>query len=205
MMLPLVSIKDKLAAHRPKPLAETTRPAAVVITLVSPPRNEPSLLLTRRQATMRNYANDWCLPGGRQDANDRSLLACAWRELQEETGIDPSSCALLAELDDFYDGRGELVRPFVCTLSETSFRGSLCLQPEESSEWMLMPLSGLSRIKLDTAGRTAAQRQPAYLLELNHGNGLVWGLTASILRHFVDVITESASPLCKGERFYTKE
>lgn len=194
-----------LSAHRPKPLAETPRSAAVVLVLVNRARREPALLLTRRHAGMRNYANDWCLPGGRRDSGDASLLTCAWRELREETGINRSPCVLLAELDDFYDGKGELVRPFVCQLSEASLRTSLSLQTDEASEWMLLPLSDLFRVERDSGGQTAAKRQPAYLLKLKDGQGLVWGLTASILRHFLDVLTGSDSPLCKGERFHTKE
>lgn len=205
MNLQRVSVACALGTHRAKPLAETPRSAAVILLLVNCHRREPALLLTRRHAGMRSYANDWCLPGGRRDSEDASMLACAWRELQEETGINPSSCALLGELDDFYDGRGERVRPFVCQLSEASFRTSLNLQADEASEWMLLPLADLSRVERDSVGQTVARRQPAYLLELKDGQGMVWGLTASIIRHFLDVLTGSESPLCRGERFHTKE
>ncbi|WP_417530126.1 NUDIX hydrolase [Marinobacter lipolyticus] len=205
MILPGMCLASALGAHRPKHLVETPRSAAVVLVLVNRPRLGPALLLTRRHAGMRNYANDWCLPGGRRDSEDASLLACAWRELREETGINPLPSALLAELDDFYDGKGELVRPFVCQLSEASLRTSLSLQTDETSEWMLLPFSDLFRVERDSEGQTAARRQPAYLLELKNGQGLVWGLTASILRHFLNVLTGSDSPLCKGERFHTKE
>lgn len=205
MNLPEVPLARVLGAYRANPLMETPRSAAVVLVLVTQPWREPALLLIRRQAGMRSYANDWCLPGGRRDSIDASLLACAWRELWEETGINPSFCALLAELDDFYDGQGELVRPFVCQLCKTSLKASLSLQVEEASEWVLVPLSLLSRVELDFEGRFATKRQPAYLLKLMDEKGLVWGLTASIMRHFLDVLTGSESPLCKGERFYSKE
>lgn len=204
MNLAEVPLARVLAAYQPKPLAETPQSAAVVLVLMSRPGGEPALLMTRRHSAMRSYADDWCLPGGRRESRDASLLACAWRELREETGLDPSSCRLMAELDDFYDGRGTLVRPVVCQLPEASLRASLSLQAEEASEWLLVPLSDLSRVERDSAGRTAARRQPAYLLELMDGKGLVWGLTASILRHFLDVLTGSDSLLCKGERFHKK-
>lgn len=197
-----------LEHRRPQRLAETPRSSAVVLLLIMRDEGEPGLLLTRRQAGLRNYADDWCLPGGRREATDASLLTCAWRELEEETGISRQTCLLLGELDDFYNGKGELVRPFVCVLTETNQLNKLQLQASEAASAVLFPISKLACIVEDHEQRFPSQRQPAYLLDLyNQGmaQGCVWGLTASILLHFRDVLTGQVSPLCKGEEFKRDE
>lgn len=191
-----------LEHRKPQRLAETPRSSAVMLMLIMRKEGEPVLLLTRRQAGLRNYADDWCLPGGRREATDASLLACAWRELEEETGISRQSCVLLGELDDFYNGKGELVRPFVCLLKGTNHLDKLQLQVSEAADAVLLPISQLACIVEDHEQRFPSQRQPAYLLELDSAaQGCIWGLTASILLHFRDVLTGQVSPLCKGEKF----
>jgi len=194
--------------HRPRRLASTPKSSAVMLALIVRDGAEPMLLLTRRQAGLRHYANDWCLPGGRLEPQDASLLACAWREFSEETGI-PSDCGtLLGELDDFYNGKGELVRPFVCGLPESVLQGHLRLQASEAVEYALPALSSLEGLVEDVAGQFPSARQPAYLLEIHEqglSKGHVWGLTASILLHFRDVLMSTVSPICKGEHFKREE
>lgn len=45
-----------------------------------------SVLLTRRRRDLRTFPGAWVLPGGGVDQNE-SLVACAQRELKEETGL----------------------------------------------------------------------------------------------------------------------
>ncbi len=179
-----------------------------MLALIVRAKAEPVLLLTRRQAGLRHYANDWCLPGGRQEPQDASLLVCAWREFSEETGIPADCGTLLGELDDFYNGKGELVRPFVCALPESALQAHLRLQASEAVEYALPALSSLAGIAEDAAGQFPSARRPAYLLEIHEqgiSKGHVWGLTASILLHFRDVLTGTVSPICTGERFKREE
>lgn len=201
-------LRQRLEHRRPIRLVETPRSSGVMLLVIMRYEGESELLLTRRQADLRNYANDWCLPGGRREPSDASLLACAWRELEEETSILQQTCLLLGELDDFYNGNGELVRPFVCVLEEINLLNKLQLQASEAAASVLFPISKLACIVEDHEQRFPSQRQPAYLLDLDKqgiAQGSVWGLTASILLHFRDVLTGQVSPLCKGEKFKRNE
>lgn len=193
-----------LTQHRPQRLAATARSSALMLPLVMHGGARVSLLLTRRHAGLRQYAGHWCLPGGRLDAADASLLACAWRELAEETGLRREGARLLAELDDFYNGKGELVRPFVCSIEEAELTTRLRLQSSEAVEFTLLPLERLADIGLDSQQLYPSARHPAYLLELD-GQGHVWGLTASILLHLRNVLTDARAPLCRGEIFQRTE
>lgn len=197
-----------LKRHPPRRLATTPKSSAVMLALIVRVDAEPLLLLTRRQAGLRHYANDWCLPGGRLEPQDASLLACAWREFSEETGIPGAGGTLLGELDDFYNGKGELVRPFVCALPESVLQEHLRLQASEAVEYALPALSSLQGIVADADGQFPSARQPAYLLEIQEqgaSKGHVWGLTASILLHVRDVLMGTVSPICKGEHFKREE
>lgn len=193
-----------LKQHHPQRFATTPKSSAVMLPVVMRAGAGPQLLLIRRHARLHRYANDWCLPGGRQEQQDATLLSCAWREFSEETGIAAGLCTLLGELDDFYDGRGELVRPFICTLSESVLQEHLQLQPSEAEEYALLSIPSLDAIEQDIAQRFTSARHPAYVLEVFEqgvSKGHVWGLTASILLHLRDVLTGTTSRICKGEHF----
>lgn len=201
-------LRQTFEHRRPLRLVETPCSSAVMLLLIMRDEGESGLLLTRRHAGLRSYSDDWCLPGGRREPIDASLLACAWRELEEETGISKQTCLLLGELDDFYNGNGDLVRPFVCVMEEINLIDKLQLQASEAVAAVLFPIPELACIVEDHEQRFPSQRQPAYLLDLDKqgiAQGCVWGLTASILLHFRDVLTGQVSPLCRGEKFKRDE
>lgn len=70
--------------------------AAVAVAVVD--GLEPSLLLTRRAATMRIHAGECAFPGGKQDPEDENLLATALREMQEEVAVAPELFVPVAEM-----------------------------------------------------------------------------------------------------------
>jgi 8-oxo-dGTP diphosphatase len=71
------------------------------VVVFSPATNGDRVLLVRRRDK-----DDWALPGGTPRPGE-DLLACARRELQEETGmlIDPGTCALIIETVRPYSAR----------------------------------------------------------------------------------------------------
>lgn len=59
---------------------------------------ELDVLLLERAATLDSHPGQVAFPGGSQDPEDASLIDCALREANEETGLDPTGVDVLGEL-----------------------------------------------------------------------------------------------------------
>ena len=92
-------IHGREAADRPErrrgPEIVAPQPAATLV-LLRPGRDGPTVLLTRRPATMRFGGNLYVFPGGRVDPEDVDHAATAVRETREETGIEVDPGELIA-------------------------------------------------------------------------------------------------------------
>ncbi len=62
----------------------------------------PDVLLTQRAATLRAHPGQVAFPGGRLEDTDDGPGACALREAQEETGLDPTGVEVVATMPDLY-------------------------------------------------------------------------------------------------------
>lgn len=98
------------------PRREIRRPdlkQSAVVVCVTRRTGVASLVLTRRAPTMRAYAGQWALPGGRRDAGETAVDA-ALRELREEIGLTLQPTDVLAVLDDYATRSGYVITPVVC-------------------------------------------------------------------------------------------
>jgi 8-oxo-dGTP pyrophosphatase MutT (NUDIX family) len=80
--------------RRRGPVVVEPRAAATVV-LVRPGSRGPTVLLTRRTATMRFGGDMYVFPGGRLDPEDSDHAAAAIRETFEETGIRLDRASLI--------------------------------------------------------------------------------------------------------------
>ncbi len=64
-------------------------PAAVLVPIVARPA--PGVLLTLRNASMRQHAGQIAFPGGRIDPDDDGPVTAALREAEEEIGLPRSA------------------------------------------------------------------------------------------------------------------
>ena len=72
--------------------------AAVALIIRIYPKDVPQVLLTKRAASLRSYAGDVCLPGGKYEQLDDNLVNTALRETKEEVGIPPDSLEFISTL-----------------------------------------------------------------------------------------------------------
>jgi len=86
-------------------------PAAVLIAVTDRP--DPGVLLTVRNANMRNHAGQIAFPGGRIDPSDGGAMAAALREADEEIGLDPSQVQLIGTTDLYRTGTGFIITPVI--------------------------------------------------------------------------------------------
>ncbi|KZT70259.1 hypothetical protein DAEQUDRAFT_214953 [Daedalea quercina L-15889] len=107
-------LQNLLNYRPPKPRVKypKSRSAAVLVALFVGRHGDLYVLLSRRASTLRTYAGDTSLPGGKWEPRDRNIEQTARREAYEEIGlpIDHRKVPLLCILEPFMAGNpGQLV------------------------------------------------------------------------------------------------
>lgn len=177
-------IRKTLAAHRRVPMPPGPVPAAVLLPLFRK-EGEYHILFTKRTEHLNHHRGEISFPGGVCQSEDGDPLQTALRETWEEVGIVPADVEVLGILDDFYSIHNYLVTPFV---GEFSADYPLRANPAEIERLIEVPLDHLLRPDIFRAedwtwkGRT----HPVYFYTC--GNDEVWGLTAAILKQFLDLV-----------------
>ena len=186
--------RNRLASHlqtfpqQTIPLG-SLRPAAVLIPLYQ--RNDRDyLLFTERTAHLEHHGGEISFPGGGHDAGDIDLSATAKRETEEELGIARAQIEVLGRLDDFYSIYGYHVVPFVGTIPNPD---NLQVDPFEIAGTFEAPLDHFRNPSIhhveDWQHRGRTHLVDFYQFEQH----VIWGLTAAILRQFL----EETAGLCQ--------
>lgn len=132
------------------------------------------LILTKRAANLRSFTGHICLPGGKFDDGDESIVTTAMREFQEEvyfTGsIEPDFCML----PEYSLVSSHVVYPIIARLDG------------EISGVNVAEVDKLIYLDIDELRNKQFIIHPNYpLIKHNrcfiHDDELVWGLTAHIL------------------------
>lgn len=180
-------LADALDQHSPRVITQKgSRDAAVLIPIVAVP--EPTLLFTKRTDTVRSHKGQISFPGGSIDPTDESALAAALREAEEEIALNPSAVEVLGELDTFPTVvSGFTVTPFVGWLDEEP---SLVPDPDEVAEVLHVPLEDLTEeIRYDPGFEHAGRTYPTEAWVWREK--VIWGVTARIVRQFLELLAES--------------
>lgn len=163
--------------------------AAVLIPVVRR-REGPTVLFTRRSGALRAHSGQISFPGGRIDATDATPLDAALREAREEIGLEARFVEPLGYSDTYLSTSGYLVTPAVGLVAEGF---ALRLNPAEVEEAFEIPLAAAcddDRFELHVRNWNGRLRR-YYALPFE--NRYVWGVTAGILRHFVERV-RAATP-----------
>ena len=79
-----------------------------------PAADDHAVLYTLRSESLPSHRGQVSFPGGKQHAEDATLLDTALRESHEEVGIAPDDVTVLGRLDDVYTMATEyVITPFV--------------------------------------------------------------------------------------------
>jgi 8-oxo-dGTP pyrophosphatase MutT (NUDIX family) len=156
---------------------EAPRPAAVLIPVVA--RDELTVLLTQRTASLSTHAGQISFPGGRVDAEDASIAAAALREAEEEIGLDRIHVEPLGFLDSYRTGTGYRIAPLVALVKPDFV---LQLNPAEVDDVFEVPLAFL----MDPANHQRHQREwrgrERSFYAMPYGERYIWGATAGIIK-----------------------
>jgi 8-oxo-dGTP pyrophosphatase MutT (NUDIX family) len=168
---------------------ENLKEAAVLIPLAWN-GGDPIVTVTKRSMSVEHHKGEISFPGGRVESRDKGLVCTALREADEEIGLNPKDVEVLGLLDDHISILGYHITPVVGMVphpyefrinneSETILQVSLRHALGEAA-WM--------------AERSFFRGKGINIYYLEIDGGIVWGATARILKHFVDVMTGGRIP-----------
>ncbi|MEQ1612351.1 MAG: CoA pyrophosphatase, partial [Hyphomicrobiaceae bacterium] len=156
---------------------EAPRAAAVLIPVVA--RDELTVLLTLRTATLSTHAGQISFPGGRVDDEDDSVISAALREAEEEIGLDRAYVEPLGFIDSYRTGTGYRIAPLVALVKPDFV---LQLNPAEVDDVFEVPLAFL----MDTANHQRHQREwrgrERSFYAMPYGERYIWGATAGMIK-----------------------
>ncbi len=161
--------------------------AAVLIALVE--REEGvNVLLTRRSDTLRRHAGQIAFPGGRGEPGEAPWQT-ALREAEEEIGLDRDKVSLIGMSTPFRLQTGYDVTPVVGFV-QGAFQAEA--NPDEVAEVFEAPFAFL----MDPANYERRFRegpgQPRWYYAITHGDHVIWGATAAMLRTLHDRLWDVA-------------
>lgn len=190
-------IREILMSRERRRIEDARLTQAAVLVPLYEKDGELYLLLTKRTETLPLHRGEVSFPGGRCQASDRSPLETALREAYEEVGVRSEDVEVLGELDD--------VATFSSAFAVTPFVGFIPypypfqVNPAEIQELIPLPLSALKGpaiFREEVRQRADGQEAPVYFYD--YGPHTIWGLTARILKGFLELLYSSSGR--EGER-----
>lgn len=206
MHMNITNILSKLAAKEPGIMGlENFRRSSVLIPLVEV-EGEVHILFEVRSMQMRRQPGDICFPGGRIDPSDKTPMECAIRETSEELGITKENIVHVTPIDYVVSDMGRIIYPYVGQLTDIN---KIILNEMEVGEIFTVPLAHFQATTPDTykvkvnvipednfpfeliVGGENYNWQIQHIEELfyRYEDRVIWGLTAKILRHFCQLIS----------------
>lgn len=169
--------------------------------------HEPHILFEVRSYQLRRQPGEICFPGGRKDSDDKDEMCTAVRETVEELGVEKHKITNIVPLDYLVTPFGTIIYPYVGTLSE-----HIELKPnfDEVEEVFSVPLSFFEKVTPEVY-QVNCKMEPEENFPFEHIIGgedyqwqtrsikeyfyyyedkVIWGLTARILNHFLEVLKE---------------
>lgn len=178
--------------------------SAVLLPLVEMD-GQTCILFEKRASDLKVQPGEICFPGGRIDRIDASPAQAAIRETTEELGLADEDISILAPLDIVASPFSAIIYPFVGQIHNPQ---EIKINSSEVAEIFYVPLNYLLEqqpieqklslkvtfpedypFELVPGGknypyRDAIMPQQFYIWQ----DRIIWGLTARILHHFLDLI-----------------
>lgn len=191
---PGLSLKDHIAGLLgERSVLRATRPgfrqAAVLLPLYQSQAG-PHLVLAKRTDAVPTHKGEISFPGGGFEEADGDLLTTVLREAKEEIGLRPEDVEIMGSLDDTVTVTSRhVVRPFVGFVPHPyAYR----LDPFEVERLIHLPVLPLVTGTPFREEVWEREGRPVTVYFTEHDGDTIWGLTARILKQFVEVV---GSPL----------
>lgn len=157
--------------------------AAVLIGLIERPSGV-SVLYTERSPDLRAHSGQIAFPGGKIDPTDADAAAAALREAEEEVELDPADADVLGYLPPYFTGTNYLITPVVARVAP---HRPFVPNPGEVASVFEVPLSWLADNQNYGTYRIRRKGTEHTTWQINHGELVIWGITANLTRRFHDM------------------
>jgi 8-oxo-dGTP pyrophosphatase MutT (NUDIX family) len=177
-------VRERLAASdRSAPAAAPGLRRAAVLVPVFVKDGGLWVLLTRRTESLEHHRGQISFPGGSAEEADDSPLDTALRETDEEIGIRAEDVKPLGTLSPLTTVTNFYVEPFVGAIPNPyPFR----LAESEIAELIEVPVAAVLDPKALETKMLPGRDEP--VLFYHHGDHVIWGATARILKEFLDAL-----------------
>ncbi len=160
------------------------KPSSVFI-LIFESKNDNKVLFLKRSHNLEFHKGEVCFPGGSYEKNDEDLLATAFREVEEETGIKKEEIKLLTFLDQEITRTGFTIRPFIGLIRKEV---QIKVDNKEIDEFFKLSINELRNNKnirnYYHLVNSNLIKKDAYFCK----DRLIWGATANILSQALAII-----------------
>lgn len=177
-----------LSSHEPVRIKQVGTASAAVLVLLYYKKGQLHVLLTERSHDVEYHKGEISFPGGAADKDDEDLQSTALRETFEEIGVQPQDVEIIGQLDDVVTITNFNVSPYV-GLWRASNPPQFVPAEREVASILEVPVRGL----LDGSNAEIELRRRAGELVLvpayRHNGRHIWGVTATILRQFLGIIS----------------
>jgi len=183
-------LRDIISNHpSPEPPDDRTYKLACVFLLVFNLEEPHILAIQKADSEGYPWRNQVALPGGHLDAEDASPLEGAFRELKEEMGISRDQVEFLGSMGHFQTINHRDIEVFTGLWKAG---GPMRHDPAEISRILKIPLRVLVRTHntKNFHGRIPDVDELRYPFE----DVVIWGATARILHHFIELLLEVMTP-----------
>jgi len=165
----------------------TARKAGVLVLFYPSENLETHLILILRKTYKGVHSAQVGFPGGKLEAEDKTIQDAALRETEEEVGISRNTISILKKLTEiFIPPSNFFVQPFMGITTETP---KFIPQEEEVEALIEVPLAQF----MDDANITAQTLSTSYATNIevpafNLNGHMVWGATAMMLNEVREML-----------------
>lgn len=158
------------------------RRAAVLVPIIKR-APEATILFTQRSEDMPTHPGQISFPGGKIEPHDDTPLDTAFRETEEEIGLQRKNIEFLGFLDNYRTGTGFHIAPAL-GLVPPDF--DLKIEDKEVADVFEVPLSFLMTVENHQKHERELNGRNRRFYAMPYQDRFIWGATAGILRNMFE-------------------
>jgi len=183
----MISLRENLLAFfktfRRLELTDSELTSAAVLVPIFEKDGEPHFLLTKRTDDVEHHKGQISFPGGAVDVGDRSIVATALRETEEEIGLASDRIEIVGVFNDIAIPTGFVVTPVVGYLQ---FLPALKLSENEVESVIEVPFSFFQKASNKRVVNMVREGRPRDVYFFRFEEFEIWGATAFIIDSFLN-------------------